>query len=702
MYADGEGVGEALAELLGGDNVAVAETLDSAFASDSEVIVLALEGWREERLAPATAVALQRRKLVVTGTGAIWLIGELDLDIGDGMSGDARPLRTAASWLADEAGEVPFEALARPQAEHAYLLRQDPRHITWHLVPEELRLEGDKGFIETLVHLDEDVTLGVVTRQANCVYAGVMAHPNEWSRSYRNVFGRLVSWLSARALEDFRLAVVPKQVHPPGTTRFPLDPFGLEGKDHRTFFFQFDRPATLTATLRHSGSDAVMLLFRGGKRGLYFTREDAEHGEPVTVAVTVGQRAIDAMAGRYWILDVANWDPGNGMSAELTVQYDDADEGAIRSMPSDASFEHFHWFAERLEAGDAAARRQATAEAFGFDDWRSLQDHVGWSEAKLPEDGAPMREMQLQRARAKYAGPIGPTELLESVGEPEQVAEDLHRAVEGAFRLAGSRGHQHAGVEHLLLTLLDNPITEDVLAKCGANLAGLRDELVRSLESAEAGEAPTVSPELFGVLIRAECYRALGREGSNAANVLVGMFAEPSHARDLLEGQGLGRDDVLRYLVFGIARSLSTAPPTKGILAAPVERAVYEAYRDAEAKRHMAFGVDHLLLALLDPTLEHEAASAGELRRLRSELASFVTTTPVGDGRPRPTRKLDFVMQRAEAGRRSSGNHRVDAKLLIDAIGAEAGTFAADALRRYGRRAGAARQSGSELRDNQD
>ena len=83
-------------------------------------------------------------------------------------------------------------------------------------------------------------------------------------------------------------------------------------------------------------------------------------------------------------------------------------------------------------------------------------------------------------SETKYAGPIGPAEVLESAGEPQQIAGDLHRAVEGAFRLARSRGYQHSGVEHLLLTLLDNPVTAVVLAKCGANLALLRDELARS------------------------------------------------------------------------------------------------------------------------------------------------------------------------------------------------------------------------------
>ncbi|MYJ75440.1 MAG: hypothetical protein F4089_10245, partial [Gammaproteobacteria bacterium] len=75
-----------------------------------------------------------------------------------------------------------------------------------------------------------------------------------------------------------------------------------------------------------------------------------------------------------------NFDPAHGLSAELTVRYDALEGGDIRPLPSNASFEHFHWFAERPGSDDPPARRSATARTFGFDDWKTLQDHVAWSE----------------------------------------------------------------------------------------------------------------------------------------------------------------------------------------------------------------------------------------------------------------------------------------------------------------------------------
>ena len=85
-------------------------------------------------------------------------------------------------------------------------------------------------------------------------------------------------------------------------------------------------------------SDAAPISSAGSLSNAHVTDSTAGgRGEPLTMAVTVGQRAIDSMAGRYWTLDVANFDRGNGMSAELTVRYDDADVGAIQPIPSDAS-----------------------------------------------------------------------------------------------------------------------------------------------------------------------------------------------------------------------------------------------------------------------------------------------------------------------------------------------------------------------------
>ena len=529
---------------------------------------------------------------------------------------------------------------------------------------------------------------GVVTRQSNCVFAGLVAPPGDWSADYRRLFRALADALAEREREDFKLAVVPRQVHPPGTVRFELEPLKPSTDDDRNhsriFYFRFDRPTILTATLRHSGSDAAMLLFQGGPKQRLFTREDDEHGETLTIAVTLGQSSIDAIGDRYWTLDVTNFDHVNGMSAELTVRYDALDGGAVRPVPSNATYEHFHWFAERLETGNAQERRRETARSFGFDDWQTLVGHVAWSEAKPPKDGARMRDMYFAQAQAKHGESFGLAELTEFNAPLLEVQDDLHRAIEEAFAIAEAQGHASVGVEHLLIPLLDDPAAEDALTKCGADIAALRRDLLAALEAVAAGDAPATSRELFGVLARSDVYRALGHEGANAATVLVGMFAESCQAKVLLECQGLRRRDVILYLAHGIPKVPPPRSRTTGVLGPTVEGVLHAAYSRAEAEHHEAFGVEHLLRGVADLLTADQAGSEPHLRRMRAELDAFLATTSRGTGQPKPTRALNRVMQQAVARARQKGDGPVDVEALLRAIATEQKTFAADVVSRYG------------------
>lgn len=687
VFADVEGVGPALADLLGDANVTIAETLESSFDSDSEVLVLYLDVRRSDRLSADRVASLRGRKLVVTGDGANWLCRELDLEIGGGMLIWTQPLLVAdTGLLAGERGDYSIEPLERPPSRESYLLRQDRRGLEWRPIHDELRLRGDTGFVEVIAQLEQKDASAVVARQANCVFAGVMAPPDDWSAPYREFFRLLVTGLAERELEDFKLAVVPRQVHPPGTVRFDLDALRGADADHaRKFYFQFDRDTVLTATLRHRGSDAAMLCFQGGRQQHYWTREDAEHGETLTIAVTLRRAPIDAMAGQYWTLDVSNFDRERALSAELTVRYDALEGGAVRPLPSNASFEHFHWFAERMESGDPNGRRAATALAFGFDDWKTLQDHVAWSEPQLPHDGAHMRDGYLLEAQTKYGESFGLAELMEDMSARAKFSGDLRRALESAFATASTGKHGSVLAEHLLLALLDNPVTDDVLVKCGADTHKLRHDLLTWLESAPQGEKARVSRELFGVLYRAGFYSALGREGSNTANVLVGIFAERCVARGLLERQGMRRSDMIRYLAHGIPKSAPGSDHSSGVLSAQVEIAVHTAYARAEEQRHESFGVEHMLLALIDLAESPvQRLAAAERDEIRDNLDAFVATTPkVSVGAPRPTRALNRAMQQAVARSRRSGVEAVAADSVVRAIAKEDGTFAADLLERY-------------------
>ena len=688
VFADTAGTGAALAEILGGADMA--ESLETAIESASEVLVLSLDERRELALSPAQIERLRARKLLVTGDNADALCLELDLDLSGGVLSGVEPVKVLDAALlprGEDAGQ-PIEPLAERPAPRGFELRQDRRHLSWREVSDELRLVDGKGFIEVLVALPQKDSWGVVTRQSNCVLAGVIAPPDDWSVDYRRVFRAAADALAARQHEEFQLAVVPRQLHPPGTVRFELERSKPATEDSRNncrmFYFIFNRPTVLTATLRHRGSDAAMLLFQGGPKQRLFTREDDEHGETMTIAVTLSQSSIDAVAGRYWTLDVTNFDRVHGMSAELTVRYDTLDGGAIQPMPSDASYEHFHWCAERLETGSADDRRRETARSFGFDDWQTLAGHVAWSEAKPPEDGARMRDIYFAQAQAKLGECFGLAELTAFIAPLLEAQDDLRRAIGQAFAIAETRGHAAVGVEHLLVALLDEPLAADALTKCGADLAALRGDLFASLASAPAGDTPATSRELFGVLARSDLYRALGQEGANAGSVLVGMFAEACQAKVLLEGQGLRRQDVIRYLAHGIPKLPPARGDTSGVLARDVEGVLHVVYSRAQAERHEAVGVEHLLLAVAGLLTADQVGSQADLRRLRAELDTFVSTTRRGTGRPTPTRALSRVMQQAVARARRKGDAQVDVESLLRAVATEAKTFAADVMRRYG------------------
>ena len=705
VYSDVDGAAQAIAQLLGDANVTVAQTIEEALDSASEVLVLDLHR-RLDRLEPDRLAKLKYRKLVLLGPDADWLCRGLELEIGDGyVTREAVPLRIADSaLLAGRLGESTRHAAIEPFArQHAIgsLFDRSKPHLHFSNVEDAMKLGATGGFVDVILARAEPESErdAAMARQANCIVAGVVAAPAEWSRAYREFFRCVVVALADRELEEPELAVVPRRVHPPGIVRFDLEPLSAESSDdgtfQRLFHFQFDQPTVMTATLRHHGSDAMMLLFQGGRKQLYFTREDAESGETLTIATTIRQPGIKAMAGRYWALNVTNFDDSNRASAELMVRYDALDGGAIRPMPSDASFEHFHWFAERLPESDGARRREATAGAFGFDSWRTLQSHVAWSAVQPPRDGAPGCDIYFSGAQEELGESFGLTALLKFSSPHVEYSEDLQASLAAAHALAAAQTHASIGVEHLLLSLLDNPVAVDVLAKCGADVVRLRHDLRAWLESpaVSAGGDPVVTRELFGVLWRADSYSALGGSGCNAANVLIGVFAEQSHARELLLGQGLSRGDVNRYLAHGIAktspfedRSAAAGPRSStGALAAEVEAALQAAFAVAEDRRHEAFGVEHLLKAVLDlQAVAERIGSRAKLRGIRDELGPFVDATPTRpDDQTRPTRALSRVMQQAVARSRSAGGTQADAGQVLRGIASETGTFAADVLRRY-------------------
>ena len=683
VFADDPERAEALATLLGGANVSIAETLEEAFGSTAEVLVLDLGRAPERKaLAAAQVAALRARKIVVMNRDAYWFYAELDLEPMGGNTQPLAPIRVVdCDLLGPALRPATVQPLADPSATAYERYSDRPKYLSYGYVAEELRSANGRGYIELIAELPKEAGgAGVVTRQANCIFAGVVAPLADWSDGYRGLFLRMVAALAERPLEEFQPAIVPREPHAPGTASVQLAPLSANPADgySKNLYFRFRRPTVFTATLTHRGSTSLALVFQGGPKQLQFVRVDAERGETLTIALTVTQKSIDAMGERYWVLRLVNFDSQSSATGQLTVYYNGLADGPIRALPSDASFEHFQWFAERLPDGAARTRREATAAAFGFDDWQTLQAHVAWMPVWLPGGGARGSDLGFRQAQKIVGGPLGLADLLAHATDKDEISSDLRQALTRAFDLAARVNQASVGPDHLLLALLDNATATDVLAKVGTDVERLRRDLEERIAVRDDGE-PGGSRELFGVLWRANFHSALGRKGCNAANVLVGMFDEPSPGQDALRAQGIRQADVIRYLAHGIPKTLPpTMPSADSIVSREIEAALRGAFGAAAAQRHEAFGIEHLLLALVQGVPRpHDA--------LRGELAAFVDATPrVARGAPRPTRALNRVMQKAVAQSRTRNELPVAAAAAVWAIATESRSFAADALRRHG------------------
>jgi ATP-dependent Clp protease ATP-binding subunit ClpA len=148
--------------------------------------------------------------------------------------------------------------------------------------------------------------------------------------------------------------------------------------------------------------------------------------------------------------------------------------------------------------------------------------------------------------------------------------ETLHRAV----AQANQRKHQYATLEHLLLSLLDDPDAAGVMTACDVDLPTLKKNVTRFLDNDlksliddESTEAkPTAGFQR--VIQRAVIHvQSSGRDEVSGANVLVAIFSErESHAAYFLQEQDMTRYDAVNYIAHGIAKKAgaSEAKPARG------------------------------------------------------------------------------------------------------------------------------------------
>jgi ATP-dependent Clp protease ATP-binding subunit ClpA len=144
------------------------------------------------------------------------------------------------------------------------------------------------------------------------------------------------------------------------------------------------------------------------------------------------------------------------------------------------------------------------------------------------------------------------------------LSPELETAIRRALDDATLRGHEFSALEHLLLALLSDEKTAEVIKHCGGSAKRLEKKLEDYLSTAVAplpeDERDRAQPTLgFARVVQRAVNHVLGagKNEATGANVLVAMFGETdSHAVAFLKEEGISRLDVVSYISHGVSKLL--------------------------------------------------------------------------------------------------------------------------------------------------
>lgn len=148
--------------------------------------------------------------------------------------------------------------------------------------------------------------------------------------------------------------------------------------------------------------------------------------------------------------------------------------------------------------------------------------------------------------------------------------KELEFTLNIAFKDAKERRHEFMTVEHLLLSLLDNPAAGNVLQACHANIDSLRKDLQEFINETTPkipeGEFERETQPTLGfqrVLQRAVFHvQSAGKSEVSGANVLAAIFSEQeSQAVYFLRRENITRLDVINYISHGVSKYQSEEMP---------------------------------------------------------------------------------------------------------------------------------------------
>ncbi len=141
--------------------------------------------------------------------------------------------------------------------------------------------------------------------------------------------------------------------------------------------------------------------------------------------------------------------------------------------------------------------------------------------------------------------------------------KELEFTLNLAFKDAKEKRHEFMTVEHLLLSLLDNPAAGNVLHACEANIDSLRRDLEEFIDETTpvipASDFDRETQPTLGfqrVLQRAVFHvQSAGKVEVSGANVLAAIFSEQeSQAVYFLRRENITRLDVINYISHGVSK----------------------------------------------------------------------------------------------------------------------------------------------------
>jgi ATP-dependent Clp protease ATP-binding subunit ClpA len=185
---------------------------------------------------------------------------------------------------------------------------------------------------------------------------------------------------------------------------------------------------------------------------------------------------------------------------------------------------------------------------------------------------------------------------------PVPFAAETLESIQRAFRLATDLRHDAVGLEHLLISLLDEKQARGVLSACGAQLDSLKKDLMEVLARAFTPvPAPSsVEPEptlgFDRVIQQAVVHAAVSsaRQVDSGSLLVFMLQEEESHAAYFLRKQGVERLTLLRVISHGTKRDAAVPQPADGEGAQP-SRDPLEAFATDLIARAAAGSIDPLI-----------------------------------------------------------------------------------------------------------